>query len=58
MIGIGLLAGMGFTMSLFVTELAFDTVQMKDIAKISVLISSLLAGILGYIMLSLTLNKK
>lgn len=50
--GIGFLAGMGFTMSLFVTELAFHEQHLKDIAKTSVLLSSLLAGAIGYFVLA------
>lgn len=48
-IGIGILAGIGFTMSIFVSNLAFpDEGIMKDIAKLSVLIASGLAMIVGY----------
>ncbi|RAX57327.1 Na+/H+ antiporter NhaA [Helicobacter monodelphidis] len=46
-LGAGMLAGIGFTMSLFVTALAFTNPQATDLAKITILCSSLLAGILG-----------
>ncbi|WP_305862299.1 Na+/H+ antiporter NhaA [Helicobacter cholecystus] len=46
-LGAGMLAGIGFTMSMFVTNLAFENAGHIDIAKISILCSSLLAGILG-----------
>lgn len=46
-LGAGMLAGIGFTMSMFVTNLAFESANHIDIAKISILCSSLLAGILG-----------
>ena len=46
-LGAGMLAGIGFTMSMFVTNLAFKSASHIDIAKISILCSSLLAGILG-----------
>ena len=46
-LGAGMLAGIGFTMSMFVTNLAFESASHIDIAKISILCSSLLAGILG-----------
>lgn len=49
--GAGMLAGIGFTMSIFVANLAFESVAHIDIAKISILGSSLLSGILGSLML-------
>lgn len=56
-LGAGMLAGIGFTMSMFVSNLAFNDASHVDIAKISILCSSLLAGILGSIAL-LFLGKK
>ena len=50
-IGAGFLAGMGFTMSLFITDLAFKDPEMQVIAKVSVLIASIFAGIIGYVIL-------
>jgi NhaA family Na+:H+ antiporter len=49
LIGAGILAAIGFTMSIFISTLAFKTNQEKDIAKIAVLITSFLAIIIGYI---------
>lgn len=57
MIGAGLLGGIGFTMSIFITLLAFDDQQIINTSKIVILTSSLLAGVLGYICLHLTLKK-
>lgn len=51
-IGAGFLAGIGFTMSIFITLLAFDTPAVVQSAKITVLISSFLAGSIGFIILS------
>jgi Na+:H+ antiporter, NhaA family len=48
MLGIGMLAGIGFTMSIFITMLAFPDNDTQDISKIAVLISSLLSMIFGY----------
>ncbi len=48
MIGGGLLAGIGFTMSIFISTLAFKGTGTQDIAKISVLIASLIAMVAGY----------
>ncbi|UII25026.1 Na+/H+ antiporter NhaA [Fulvivirga maritima] len=55
--GTAMLAGIGFTMSLFITNLAFEDGEVIDVAKISILIASFLAAILGLIILSLSLKK-
>ena len=39
-LGMGLIAGIGFTMSIFISDLAFTDAYHKDIVKISVLIAS------------------
>lgn len=49
--GAGMLGGIGFTMSIFITLLAFDDALMVDQAKIMVLIASLIAGIAGFVLL-------
>lgn len=52
MIGIGFLAGIGFTMSIFVSLLAFpNEIEIQNISKISILIASVLSGIVGYFIL-------
>jgi NhaA family Na+:H+ antiporter len=53
MIGISLLCGIGFTMSLFIGLLAFDDPALQDRAKYGILAGSLLAGLAGYLMLRL-----
>jgi NhaA family Na+:H+ antiporter len=50
-IGVGLLAGIGFTVSIFVTELAFQTEELIDISKISIFAASIVSGCLGLITL-------
>ncbi|PAF45472.1 Na+/H+ antiporter NhaA [Helicobacter sp. 11S02629-2] len=50
-LGAGILAGIGFTMSIFVSNLAFVPEDSKDLAKISILIASVVAGIIGAIFL-------
>lgn len=50
-IGAGFLAGMGFTMSLFITDLAFKDLEIQIIAKVAVLVASIVSGIIGYIIL-------
>ncbi|SDE26958.1 sodium/proton antiporter, NhaA family [Mucilaginibacter pineti] len=52
MAGVALLAGVGFTMSLFISGLAFTAhPQMVDQAKYGILLASLIAGLLGVIVL-------
>ena len=42
------LSGIGFTISLFVTDLAFDSPQLQDEARVGILAASLAAGLLGW----------
>jgi NhaA family Na+:H+ antiporter len=49
--GVALLAGVGFTMSLFISGLAFTHPEMVDQAKYGILLASLLAGVLGVVVL-------
>ena len=49
--GIGLLAGVGFTMSLFVTTLAFKEPQAVAAAKAGILAASIISGVAGYFVL-------
>ena len=53
MIGAAILAGIGFTMSIFISTLAFENASQQDIAKIAVLIASFLAMIIGFIWIKL-----
>jgi len=57
-IGAGFLAGMGFTMSLFITDLAFKEPEYQIIAKVSVLVASVISGIIGYIILVRSAKKE
>jgi NhaA family Na+:H+ antiporter len=50
--GVGCLAGIGFTMSLFVTELAFSAEALIANAKAAILLASCVSAIVGYIVLS------
>jgi NhaA family Na+:H+ antiporter len=65
--GMGMIAGMGFTMSIFVTSLAFRTSDpslvekaglMADESKVAILIASTMAAICGYMFLRLVSKKK
>jgi len=50
-IGIGFLGGIGFTMSFFVSQLAFSDPAVLSLAKIAVLIASVLSGLIGFLIL-------
>lgn len=51
-IGAGFLGGIGFTMSIFITLLAFVDSQIIQSAKIAILLTSLLSGTVGYVILA------
>ena len=53
LLGGSLLGGIGFTMSMFITTLAFAETQEATISKIAVVIGSFFAGIFGYLFLRL-----
>ncbi len=55
--GLGLLAGIGFTMSIFIALLSFNNPQYDVEAKFSILVASVLAGISGFVFL-FALNRK
>lgn len=57
MAGAGILGGIGFTMSIFITLLAFNESITIDESKIAILVASLIAGVLGYFTLSLCTDK-
>ena len=55
-ISVGFLGGIGFTMSIFITLLAFDDQVLISHAKFVILLSSLTAGIVGFLSLKKTLK--
>ena len=55
LVGAGMLAGIGFTMSIFITLLAFQDAALIDTSKLSVMTASLAAGIAGLACLRATL---
>lgn len=55
-LGVSFLGGIGFTMSIFITLLAFSDGEHIDNSKIMILISSLIAGIIGLIFLKNTIK--
>lgn len=65
MLGVGLLAGIGFTMSIFIALLSFPgCAEIQNQSKIAVLVASLFSGFSGYLLLkfagkkSLSINSK
>jgi len=56
-IGAGMLGGIGFTMSIFITLLAFNNASVVNTSKLAILIASLISGIIGWIWLKITLKK-
>lgn len=50
-LGVSLLAGVGFTVSIFISSIAFDDRALIDLAKMGVFSASVLAGVVGYVFL-------
>jgi Na+:H+ antiporter, NhaA family len=57
-LGAGMLGGIGFTMSIFITILAFKDAETILFSKIAILIASVLSGIFGFVHLKYILTKK
>lgn len=55
-IAVSVLGGIGFTMSIFITILAFQNVSLVEQSKIAILTASLIAGLIGYLALRLSLR--
>lgn len=56
-LSVSFLGGIGFTMSIFITLLAFNDAMIIENSKLTILISSCVAAILGSVLLKLTLKK-
>lgn len=54
--GVGFLGGIGFTMSIFITLLAFENETVINNAKFVILLSSLIAGVFGFVFLKAILK--
>jgi NhaA family Na+:H+ antiporter len=52
LLGAGILGGVGFTMSIFITQIAFADGDTISTAKLAILITSMAAGLLGLFFLS------
>ena len=57
LIGVSLLGGLGFTMALFIAQLAYGSGELLASAKLGILTGSLIAGIGGFLILRYDLNK-
>ncbi len=55
-IGVGFLGGIGFTMSIFITLLAYSQAEQINESKIAVLVASLISAVLGFFCLTMTLK--
>lgn len=53
-VGLAALAGVGFTVAIFVSGLAFDDPTLGDRAKTGIFLGSLVAGVVGYVLLRMT----
>lgn len=50
--GLALLGGIGFTMSLFIANLSFDSAMQLEYSKVGILMASIISGVIGYFVLS------
>ena len=57
-IGVGFLGGIGFTMSIFITLLAFDDFELQNDSKITILIASIIAALIGFVLLNFSLKRQ
>lgn len=57
-LGVAMLAGIGFTMSIFISLLSFSNPVLVQEAKFSILVGSVVSGLLGYVILSSSGKKK
>jgi NhaA family Na+:H+ antiporter len=56
LVGVGMLAGIGFTVAIFIAAVAYGDEVTQNIAKTGILLASLLAGLLGFFVLRLSRN--
>ncbi|MFT6219549.1 MAG: NhaA family Na+:H+ antiporter [Rickettsiales bacterium] len=56
--GVAIIAGVGFTMSLFIGNLAFMSPEIIDQVRVGVVCGSLLSGVLGFIVLKIAISKR
>jgi NhaA family Na+:H+ antiporter len=57
LLGVAVAAGVGFTVALFVANLAFASEALVDMAKLGIMVGSVLAAVLGYLILRLSARR-
>ncbi len=57
LLGGGMLAGIGFTMSIFISTLAFNDIALQDIGKIATLLASFIAIVMGWLIFIIPIKK-
>jgi NhaA family Na+:H+ antiporter len=55
-LGVGFLGGIGFTMSIFITLLAFNSPDLINLSKMAIIAGSLISGLTGLLWLNVTLK--
>ena len=55
---LGMIAGIGFTMSIFIDSLAFKDIDLVNLGKATILITSTLAAVLGLVAMMITCKKR
>lgn len=55
--GVGIIAGIGFTISIFMSTLAFAAPEIQITAKVAIIIASFIAGLAGFVFLRLLARK-
>lgn len=58
MFGVALLGGMGFTMSIFISNLAFDNIELLNLSKMGIFAGSFFSALLGFLILRISLKKQ
>ena len=58
LLGVGFLAGIGFTMSLFISHLSFEVSELTMYSKLSILIASVIAMLIGLLLLVFSVRSK
>jgi NhaA family Na+:H+ antiporter len=53
LLGVSMTAGIGFTVAIFVANLAFTDAQVIELAKLGVMLGSVIAALAGYLLLRL-----
>jgi NhaA family Na+:H+ antiporter len=58
LLGVSMVAGVGFTVAIFVANLAFADGEVTELAKLGIMVGSVVAGVTGYLLLRLTTSER